>query len=30
MQGYDKVYFYDDDKTNVETAKEIGVKSYLI
>jgi FMN phosphatase YigB (HAD superfamily) len=30
MQGYDRVYFYDDDKTNVETAKEIGVKSYQV
>jgi FMN phosphatase YigB (HAD superfamily) len=30
MQGYNRVYFYDDDKTNVETAKEIGVKSYQV
>lgn len=30
MPLYDKVYFYDDDKKNIELAKEVGVKSYLV
>jgi FMN phosphatase YigB (HAD superfamily) len=30
VQGYDKVYFYDDDKHNVEQAKTIGVKANLV
>mgnify|MGYP003964306507 CR=1 FL=1 len=28
--AYDKIYFYDDNKKNVELAQEIGVKSYLV
>ena len=30
MTSYDKVYFYDDDKKNIELAQEVGVKSYLV
>jgi FMN phosphatase YigB (HAD superfamily) len=30
MQGYDKIYFYDDHVHNVEAAKEIGVKAYRV
>ena len=30
MRSYDKTYFYDDNKKNIELAKEIGVKSYLV
>lgn len=30
MKSYDKTYFYDDNKKNIELAKEIGVKSYLV
>jgi FMN phosphatase YigB (HAD superfamily) len=30
MMAYDKIYFYDDNETNVELAQSIGVKSYLI
>ena len=30
MKLYDKIYFYDDNKENVELASEIGVKSYLV
>jgi|TARA_R110000851_G_scaffold134877_1_gene270242 FMN phosphatase YigB (HAD superfamily) len=30
MQSYDKIYFYDDNKTNVEQAQELGIKTYLV
>ena len=30
MMAYDKIYFYDDNKKNVELAESIGVKSYLV
>ncbi len=30
LQGYDKVYFYDDHAENVKAAKEIGCKSYKV
>ena len=30
MKLYDKIYFYDDNKENIESANEIGVKTYLI
>ena len=30
VQGYDKIYFYDDNKQNVELAQTLGVKSYLV
>ena len=30
MQSYDKIYFYDDNKTNVELAGELGIKTYLV
>ena len=30
MESYDKIYFYDDNKENIELAKEVGVKSYLV
>jgi|TARA_R110000744_G_scaffold10135_4_gene31785 FMN phosphatase YigB (HAD superfamily) len=30
MQSYDKIYFYDDNEKNIELAKEVGVKSYLV
>jgi len=30
MESYDKIYFYDDDESNIEAAQEIGVKSYKV
>lgn len=30
MQGYDKIYFYDDHHDNVEQARSVGVKAYKI
>ena len=30
MDTYDKIYFYDDNKKNIQLAKSIGVKSYLV
>ena len=30
MKSYDKTYFYDDNEKNIELAKEVGVKSYLV
>ena len=30
MMSYDKVYFYDDNKKNVEAAESIGCKSYTV
>ena len=30
MKSYDKIYFYDDNKTNVEQAQELGIKTYLV
>lgn len=30
MKLYDKIYFYDDNKENIESANEIGVKTYLV
>jgi FMN phosphatase YigB (HAD superfamily) len=30
MKLYDKIYFYDDNKENIELANEIGVKTHLI
>ena len=30
MQSYDKIYFYDDNKTNGEQAQELGIKTYLV
>tara|TARA_Y100001938_G_scaffold76540_1_gene105912 strand:- start:199 stop:687 length:489 start_codon:yes stop_codon:yes gene_type:complete len=30
MMSYDKVYFYDDNKKNVEAAESIGCKSYKV
>ena len=30
MMAYDKIYFYDDNKKNVELAQSLGVKSYLV
>jgi len=30
MEKHDKTYFYDDNETNIELAKEVGVKSYLV
>lgn len=30
MESYDKIYFYDDDESNIESAQEIGVKSYKV
>jgi len=30
MKLYDKIYFYDDNKENIESANEIGIKTYLI
>lgn len=30
MQSYDKIYFYDDNKKNVEVADRLGIKTYLV
>ena len=30
MESYDKIYFYDDDESNIAAAQEIGVKSYKV
>lgn len=30
MSGYDRIYFYDDDESNVEQAKAVGAKANLI
>jgi FMN phosphatase YigB (HAD superfamily) len=30
MKLYDKIYFYDDNKENIESANDIGVKTYLV
>tara|TARA_R110001599_G_scaffold87511_2_gene233378 strand:- start:986 stop:1489 length:504 start_codon:yes stop_codon:yes gene_type:complete len=30
MKLYDKIYFYDDNKENIESANKIGIKTYLV